>query len=173
MHANRFARACLFLFVFCFVPASTAAEPFVVDDIKLEGLQRISAGTVFNYLPIKVGDRIDSKRTGEALRALYKTGFFRDVRLEKEGNSLVVFLHERPSIANIEFTGNKELSTEDLLKSLEQEGFAQGRVFNRSTFDLNGPRNAARRFMGIHGGRASQRKKNIQRRPAIPRHVHG
>jgi outer membrane protein insertion porin family len=135
MHANPFARVCLFLFAFCFVSTSSAAEPFVVQDIKLEGLQRISAGTVFNYLPIKVGDRVDSKRTGEALRALYKTGFFRDVRLEKEGDSLVIFLHERPSIANIEFTGNKELSTEDLLTSLEQEGFAQGRVFNRSTFD--------------------------------------
>ena len=135
MHANRFARACLFLFAFCFLSTSTAAEPFVVQDIKLEGLQRISAGTVFNYLPIKVGDRVDSKRTGEALRALYKTGFFRDVRIEKEGNSLVIFLHERPSIANIEFTGNKDLSTEDLLTSLEQEGFSQGRVFNRSTFD--------------------------------------
>ena len=135
MHANRFARTCLFLVAFCFISTSTAAEPFVVQDIKLEGLQRISAGTVFNYLPIKVGDRVDSKRTGEALRALYKTGFFRDVRIEKEGDSLVIFLHERPSIANIEFTGNKDLSTEDLLTSLEQEGFAQGRVFNRSTFD--------------------------------------
>jgi outer membrane protein insertion porin family len=135
MHATRIARACLFLFAVCFVSTSTAAEPFVVDDIRLEGLQRISAGTVFNYLPIKVGDRVDEKRTGEALRALYKTGFFRDVRIEREGDSLVVFLHERPSIASIEFSGNKELSTEALLQSLEQEGFAQGRVFNRSTFD--------------------------------------
>ncbi|MEE8286480.1 MAG: outer membrane protein assembly factor BamA, partial [Gammaproteobacteria bacterium] len=135
MHATRFARAWFFVVVVCFAPASIAAEPFVVTDIRLEGLQRISAGTVFNYLPIKVGDRVDSKRTGEALRALYKTGFFRDVRIEKEGDALVVFLHERPSIANIEITGNKELSSEDLLESLAQEGFAQGRVFNRSTFD--------------------------------------
>ena len=135
MHATRFARACLFIVVVCFASASIAAEPFVVTDIRLEGLQRISAGTVFNYLPIKVGDRVDSKRTGEALRALYKTGFFRDVRIEKEGDALVVFLHERPSIANIEISGNKELSSEDLLESLAQEGFAQGRVFNRSTFD--------------------------------------
>ena len=136
MHATRFARACLFVVVVCFASASIAAEPFVVTDIRLEGLQRISAGTVFNYLPIKVGDRVDSKRTGEALRALYKTGFFRDIRIEKEGDALVVFLHERPSIANIEISGNKELSSEDLLESLAQEGFAQGRVFNRSTFDL-------------------------------------
>ncbi len=135
MHATRFARACLVIVVVCFASASIAAEPFVVTDIRLEGLQRISAGTVFNYLPIKVGDRVDSKRTGEALRALYKTGFFRDVRIEKEGDALVVFLHERPSIANIEISGNKELSSEDLLESLAQEGFAQGRVFNRSTFD--------------------------------------
>ena len=135
MLANLFARTSLFLLVFCFLSTAIAAEPFVVQDIKLEGLQRISAGTVFNYLPIKVGDRVDAKRTGDALRALYKTGFFRDVRIEKEGDSLVVFLHERPSIASIEFTGNKDLSTEDLLESLAQEGFAQGRVFNRSTFD--------------------------------------
>jgi outer membrane protein insertion porin family len=135
MPAIRFARAYLFLFLICFSFAAIAAEPFVVRDIRLEGLQRISAGTVFNYLPIKVGDTVDSSRTGDALRALYKTGFFRDVRIEREGDSLVVFLHERPSIATIEFTGNKDLSTEDLLESLEQEGFAQGRVFNRSTFD--------------------------------------
>ena len=135
MLANLFARTSLFLLVFCFLSTAIAADPFVVQDIKLEGLQRISAGTVFNYLPIKVGDRVDAKRTGDALRALYKTGFFRDVRIEKEGDSLVVFLHERPSIASIEFAGNKDLSTEDLLESLAQEGFAQGRVFNRSTFD--------------------------------------
>ncbi|TDJ18471.1 MAG: outer membrane protein assembly factor BamA [Gammaproteobacteria bacterium] len=135
MHATRFARACFYIVVVCFASTSIAAEPFVVTDIRLEGLQRISAGTVFNYLPIKVGDRVDSKRTGEALRALYKTGFFRDVRIEREGDTLIVFLHERPSIANIEISGNKELSSEDLLESLAQEGFAQGRVFNRSTFD--------------------------------------
>ena len=135
MHATRYARTWLFILVICFPSTLTAAETFVVRDIKLEGLQRISAGTVFNYLPIKVGDRIDAKRTGEALRALYRTGFFRDVRIEREGDTLVVFLHERPSIASIEFTGNKELSTEDLLESLEQAGFAQGRTFNRSTFD--------------------------------------
>ena len=135
MHAIRSARVIHFFFVVFFSTSLAAAEPFVVRDIKLEGLQRISAGTVFNYLPIQVGDRVDAKRTGEALRALYQTGFFRDVRIEREGDTLVVFLHERPSIASIEFTGNKELSTEDLLESLEQAGFAQGRTFNRSTFD--------------------------------------
>ena len=114
---------------------AAAAEAFVVKDIRLEGLQRITAGTVFNYLPVKVGDTVDGTRTSGALRALFGTGFFRDVRLERDGDTLVVSVVERPSIAGIEFTGNVDLETEDLLSALEQMGFAQGRVFNRSTFD--------------------------------------
>ena len=115
--------------------AVTAVDAFVVDDIRLEGLQRITAGTVFNYLPIKVGDTVDGTRTAGALRTLFGTGFFRDVRLGRDGGTLVVSVVERPSIARIEFTGNEELETEDLLSALDQLGFAQGRVFNRSTFD--------------------------------------
>ncbi len=107
----------------------------MVEDIRLEGLQRISAGTVFNYLPISVGDRIDSGRTAEAIRALFKTGFFRDVTIEREGNTLIIFLRERPSIASIEFSGNKTIETEDLEKSLKDVGFTTGRVFDRSIFD--------------------------------------
>ena len=112
-----------------------AADAFVVRDIRLEGLQRISAGTVFNYLPVKVGDTVNDTRTAAALRALFRTGFFRDVRLERDGDTLVVSVIERPSIDSIEFSGNEALKTEDLLSALEQAGFAQGRVFNRSTFD--------------------------------------
>ncbi len=107
----------------------------MVEDIRLEGLQRISAGTVFNYLPISVGDRIDSGRTAEAIRALFKTGFFRDVTIERVGNTLIIFLRERPSIASIEFSGNKTIETEDLEKSLKDVGFTTGRVFDRSIFD--------------------------------------
>ena len=117
------------------VRAAAAADAFVVRDIRLEGLQRITAGTVFNYLPIKVGDTVDGTRTAAALRALFGTGFFRDVRLERDGETLVVSVIERPSIGSIEFSGNEDLKTEDLLSALEQRGFAQGRVFNRSTFD--------------------------------------
>ena len=117
------------------VRAAAQADAFVVDDIRLEGLQRITAGTVFNYLPINVGDTVDGTRTAEALRALFGTGFFRDVRLERDGDTLVVSVVERPSIGSIEFSGNEELKTEDLLSALEQMGFAQGRVFNRSIFD--------------------------------------
>ena len=112
-----------------------AAESFIVQDIRLEGLQRISAGTVFNYLPLKVGDTIDEGRTAEAIRTLFKTGFFKDVRIEREGETLVVFVVERPSIASIEFQGNSDIETEALLESLKQVGFAEGRVFNRSVFD--------------------------------------
>jgi outer membrane protein insertion porin family len=135
MRPTRHARVCLLVIVISIASVSKAAESFVVRDIRLEGLQRISAGTVFNYFPIKIGDRIDASRTGEAIRALYQTGFFQDVRIEREGDTLVVFLRERPSIADIEFVGNKDVSTEDLLESLEQVGVAQGRVFNRSVFD--------------------------------------
>ena len=117
------------------VRGAAAADAFVVKDIRLEGLQRITAGTVFNYIPIKVGDTVDSTRTAGAVRALFKTGFFRDVRLERDGETLVVTVVERPSIGSIEFTGNEDLETENLLSALEQMGFAQGRVFNRSTFD--------------------------------------
>ncbi|MCP5151224.1 MAG: outer membrane protein assembly factor BamA [Chromatiales bacterium] len=114
----------------------TAQQSFVVRDIRVEGVQRISPGTVFNYLPIRVGDAVDSTRTAEAIRALYKTGFFRDVRIEREGgDTLVVSLVERPSIASIDFVGNKEIETEQLIESLQQIDFAVGRVFDRSVFD--------------------------------------
>ena len=116
------------------VRSAMAADAFVARDIRLEGLQRITAGTVFNYLPIEVGDTVDDSRTAAAVRALFKTGFFRDVRLERDGETLVVSVVERPSIGSIVFTGNKDLKTEDLMSSLEQIGFAEGRVFNRSIF---------------------------------------
>ena len=73
-----------------------AADNFVVTDIRVEGLQRISAGTVFNYLPVKTGDTIDETATAEAIRALFKTGFFKDIRIERDGDTLVVFVIERP-----------------------------------------------------------------------------
>ena len=129
-------RIALSAFLLCaVVRLGAAAEPFVVEDIRLEGLQRITAGTVFNYLPIQVGDTVDDARTSGAVRALFRTGFFRDVRLERDGDTLVVSVAERPSIGSIEFSGNEDLGTEDLMSALEQMGFAQGRVFNRSIFD--------------------------------------
>lgn len=114
---------------------AAAQDSFVVREIRLEGLQRISAGTVFNYLPIKVGDEVGSNRTAEAIRALFKTGFFKDVIIEREGDILVVSITERASIASIEFSGNKSIDTDDLRESLRDSGFTEGRVFNRSLFD--------------------------------------
>jgi outer membrane protein insertion porin family len=112
-----------------------AFEAFVVDDIRVEGLQRIAAGTVFNYLPVKRGDRIDDRLSSQAVRALFKTGFFKDVVLEREGNTLVVFVAERPAIASIEVEGNQAIQTEQLLESLKQVGLAEGLVFDRSLLD--------------------------------------
>ncbi len=128
-------RIALSAFLLCAVVRAGAADTFVVEDIRLEGLQRITAGTVFNYLPIQVGDTVDDTRTAGAVRALFRTGFFRDVRLERDGDTLVVSVVERPSIGSIEFSGNDDLRTEVLMSTLEQMGFAQGRVFNRSIFD--------------------------------------
>lgn len=109
-----------------------AEDSFTVTDIQVDGLQRISAGTVFNYLPLKVGDEADNRALSKSIRELYKTGFFKDVRLERSGNTLIVFVVERPAIASIEFEGNKDLGTEDLEKALKQIGFAEGRVYDKS-----------------------------------------
>src|SRR5205814_8489671 len=89
-----------------------AAEPFVVRDIRVEGVQRTEAGTIFSYLPIKVGERVDDEKIAQAVKALYATGFFRDVRLEAQGDVLVVVVQERPTISSITFGGNKEFDTD-------------------------------------------------------------
>lgn len=117
-----------------FVPLE-AAEEFIIQDIRVEGLERITPGTVFNYLPMRVGDRFDDSRSSEAVRALFKTGFFDDVRLERDGNVLVFLFKERPAIGSIQMSGNKDIKTEDVLKSLKQFGFAEGRVFVQAQLD--------------------------------------
>ena len=114
---------------------SAGGEGFVIEDIRVEGLQRISAGTVFNYLPVSVGDTLGPDDSARVLRALYQTGFFKDIRLEREGNVLIVAVIERPAIAKIDITGNKDISTDDLLQALKDIGLAEGRVFNRSVLD--------------------------------------
>lgn len=123
------------------LPEARAAEPrsregdFVVGDIRIEGLQRISEGTVYNYLPINIGDRLDQRRVAEALRALYDTKFFRDVEIRREGGTLVVAVLERPSIESFEIKGNKDIKTEDLQKSLRNVGLATGKTFDQSVLD--------------------------------------
>ena len=102
-----FALFALLLWARC-APVALAFEPFTVRDIRVEGVQRTDAGTVFNYLPIKVGDRVDDEKASAAVKALYATGFFRDVRLEAEGGVLVVIVQERPTISQIDIVGTKE-----------------------------------------------------------------
>ena len=114
---------------------SADATAFTVGDIKVEGLQRISEGTVFNYLPVNIGDQLDARRVREALRALYATGFFRDVEINRDGNTLVIAVLERPSLESIEIKGNKDIKTEDLQKSLRNVGLSAGKTFNRSTLE--------------------------------------
>ena len=115
--------------------AAQAIEPFVVKDIRVEGIQRIEAGTVFSYLPVKVGETMDDQKAAVAIRALFGTGFFKDVSIEVDGNVLVVAVQERPSIAQVEFIGVKEFEKDQLLKSLRQIGLADGRIFDRSQMD--------------------------------------
>ncbi|HXH03963.1 MAG TPA: outer membrane protein assembly factor BamA [Candidatus Competibacteraceae bacterium] len=111
------------------------AAEFIVQDVRVEGLQRISAGTVFNYLPVTVGSTVRSEDYPEIIRALFKTGLFSDVNLERDGNVLVVRVTERPAIAELKITGNRDISTDDLKKSLKEVGLAEGRVFDRSLLE--------------------------------------
>jgi len=106
-----------------------------VDNIRVEGLQRVSEGTVYNYLPVNIGDRLSPQRVREAIRALYDTGFFRDVELRWDEGTLVVAVLERPSIESFEITGNKDIKTEDLSKSLRNVGLATGKTFDRSVLE--------------------------------------
>jgi outer membrane protein insertion porin family len=121
------------------VARSHAAEPaspaFIVGDIRVEGLQRIAEGTVYNYLPVNIGDSLDAQRIREAIRALYVTGFFHDVEMRKDGQILVVVVRERPSIERFEIKGNKDIKTEDLQRSLRNVGLAPGKSFDRSVLD--------------------------------------
>src|SRR4051812_47338690 len=101
----------------CLLAAAVAAgaqsfPPFVVKDIRVEGLQRTEPGTIFSYLPVKVGETMDPEKAQQALRALFATGFFQDVRLEVDNDVLIVFVTERPAIAQIDFSGMREFAPE-------------------------------------------------------------
>ncbi len=107
-----------------------AIEPFVVEDIQVEGLQRVELGTFFTTLPIRVGETLDEARVPNIIRAVYKTGNFDFVKLEKEGSTLKLLVVERPVISSIVFTGNKVLKTEQLIENMEQSGIAKGEALN-------------------------------------------
>jgi outer membrane protein insertion porin family len=115
--------------------SASAFEPFQVKDIRVEGIQRTEAGTVFSYLPIRVGDTLTDEKAAEAVKSLYATGFFKDVRLEADNGVLVVSVVERPAIAQIDFVGSKEFDKDKLRDALKQIGLAQGRIFDRSLLE--------------------------------------
>jgi outer membrane protein insertion porin family len=112
-----------------------AAESFVVKDIRVEGLQRVEPGTVFSYLPVQVGDTFTEEKGAEAIKALYSTGFFRDVQIQAQGDVLIVIIEERPTISRIEFTGMKEFDQEVVRKSLKAVGVAEARFYDRALID--------------------------------------
>jgi len=118
-----------------FAMPALAFEPFAVKDIRVEGIQRTEAGTVFNYLPIKVGDTLTPEKSAQSIKALFATGFFRDVRIEVDKDVMVVVVQERPAIARIDFTGMKEFEKDTILKALKDTGIADGRIFDRALLD--------------------------------------
>jgi outer membrane protein insertion porin family len=126
------------LAVACALTASLPAlaiQPFTIRDIRVEGVQRTEAGTVFTYLPVKVGDRLDDEKAAQAIKALYATGFYSDVRLEADGDVLIVFVQERPAIAAIEIEGAKEFTRDNLKDGLKQAGIAEAKIYDKSLLD--------------------------------------
>src|SRR5436853_2126906 len=124
----------------CLLAAAALASaqsfsPFVVKDIRVEGLQRTEAGTVFSYLPVKVGETMNEEKAQQAVRALFATGFFQDVRLEVDNAVLVVLVQERPAIAQIDFSGMREFEPDNIRKALRELGMADGRIFDKGLLD--------------------------------------
>ena len=121
--------------LFCVAGFAIAQESFVVSDVRVKGLQRISAGSIFNYLPVKVGDSFDSSSSTALIRELYETGFFKDIEITTEGTAIVITVVEYPSISQIEFAGNKLIKEEALRDALAGNDFIEGRVFQPSVLD--------------------------------------
>ena len=118
-----------------FASGVCAFEPFTVKDIRVEGIQRTEAGTVFSYLPVKVGDIMTDEKAAQAIKALFATGFYKDVRIEIDSGVIIVALEERPAIAQIDFVGLKEFDKDQLKKGLKDIGIAESRTFDRATLE--------------------------------------
>jgi outer membrane protein insertion porin family len=112
-----------------------AFEPFVVKDIRVEGIQRTEAGTVFSYLPVKVGERFSEDKASQAIKSLFATGFFKDVRIEVESDVIIVLVDERPAISQVDFVGIKEFDKDALKKGLKEVGLAESRIFDRAVLE--------------------------------------
>ena len=132
---RRFGIFLLLAFLLAGSRAAFGFDPFVIKDIRVEGIQRTEAGTIFSYLPVKVGDRMTDERAAESIRALFATGFFKDVRIEIEGDVLIVAVEERPAVSTIDFNGLKAFDKEAVRKAVRDSGLAEGRIFDRSVLD--------------------------------------
>ena len=132
---GRFLARLLLVVAICFSLNAVAADSFVVKDIRVEGLQRVEPGTVFSYLSVQVGETFTEEKGAEAIKALYSTGFFRDVQIQAQGDVLIVIVEERPTISRIEFTGMKEFDQEIVRKSLKTVGVAEARFYDKALID--------------------------------------
>ncbi|MCF8165839.1 MAG: outer membrane protein assembly factor BamA [Rhodoferax sp.] len=132
---TRFLTQLVLVVAASFCVNAQAADSFVIKDIRIEGLQRVEPGTVFSYLPVQVGDTLTDEKSAEAIKALYSTGFFRDVQIQAQGNVLIVIVEERPTISRIEFTGMKEFDQEIVRKSLKAVGVAEARFYDKALID--------------------------------------
>ncbi|MBR9911008.1 MAG: outer membrane protein assembly factor BamA [Gammaproteobacteria bacterium] len=129
-------KRCRYLFVaLLLLPVTVFAAQFRVADIRLEGLQRVSAGTVFAALPVQVGETIDTLDIQRATRSLFRTGFFADIKIGRDDDVLVIVIKERPAISEIEIEGNKAIKTEDLKKGMTDNGLAEGQIFKQATLE--------------------------------------
>jgi len=125
----------LYFLSFLFITSLNAFDEFLVSDIRIIGLQRVSTGSIFNVIPISVGDKINIRKSTDITRSLFSTEQFDDIQISKDGNTLIISVVERPSISAIEITGNKAIKTEQLLESLDGVGIKEGEVYKRSTLE--------------------------------------
>ncbi len=130
------SKLALFISLLLLSIAAFAMEPFVIKDIKIEGLQRTEPGTVFNYLPVQVGDTMTEDKSAEAIKSLYRTGFFKDVRIEADQDILLITVQERPSIADIQFSGNKAFQSDKLKEGMKGIGLAEGQIYDKSKLEF-------------------------------------
>lgn len=134
-HTKLKLKSLLLLVATIYAGSAMALEPFVVKDIRVEGIQRTEAGTVFSYLPVKVGEVMDEDIAAQAIKSLYNTGFFKDVRIEAENDILIVTVQERSAIAQIDFSGNKSFPTDKMKEGLKQIGISESQIFDKSQLD--------------------------------------
>jgi len=159
-------RRLILLFLFLSIhPSLYASERFVVEDIRLQGLERIPDGTLLNYLPVKVGDEFDSSQSVFVIQELYKTGFFKDIQLLKDGKTLVVKVLERPAISTVSWSGNSDIEDEQLEEILNEIGIVKGRVFNPSALDKieQGLKQQAYYSRGKYAVRITTKVKELER----------